>query len=517
MCSTRDSISRTSTQCCSFGRPRARRSSCSNSGRGLRRTHSKAVLTVLDFVGYHRKEFNFSRSSVRSPGSTASTGEGREGGLPLPAVGLSGAPRQAEPRCRAGEPQVADRQPLGSDRRRARVTRDDSLESFLERSGLELSDILRRGSHSWTKLRHDAGLETLPGSELEEKLLKRVRAFAHVDDPVRAPAYRTLLADDSPHYEDLSPAEQRIARMLYYSFWSDGGGFDVNRRRLSRDAPRERPRAQRSQALSTSASRPLATCRMHSQGHLADVPLQVHARYQREEILAALDFPRMPNSFREGVFYFAEHNVDAFFITLKKSEADYSPNDDVRRLPDLTRPVPLGVAVDDVGELPHGPRYSTAPPRFCSSCVRSRRTSSARRRICSSGQRRTSPTPAIVPSRSRGGLRRLCRRTSSTTPQRWLSSPARSGPETPCVPPGAVGLRRSRSDCFIDRARRGRSTGDHVRIRVYVVAVGSVADRDDCGVLLLAPPSIPGERHERDLARSWGLGRRQHPWRASAR
>src|SRR6185369_9149159 len=28
-------------------------------GRGLRRTRDKAVLTVLDFVGYHRKEFRF--------------------------------------------------------------------------------------------------------------------------------------------------------------------------------------------------------------------------------------------------------------------------------------------------------------------------------------------------------------------------------------------------------------------------------------------------------------------------
>jgi hypothetical protein len=60
-------------------------------------------------------------------------------------------------------------------------------------------------------------------------------------------------------------------------------------------------------------------------GQLADIPLRLHARYQREEILAALDFPRKPNSFREGVYYSAEHNVDAFFITLKKSEADYSP------------------------------------------------------------------------------------------------------------------------------------------------------------------------------------------------
>ena len=30
-------------------------------GRGLRRTEDKAVLTVLDFVGYHRKEFSFGR------------------------------------------------------------------------------------------------------------------------------------------------------------------------------------------------------------------------------------------------------------------------------------------------------------------------------------------------------------------------------------------------------------------------------------------------------------------------
>jgi len=29
-------------------------------GRGPRRTHRKAVLTALDFVGYHRKEFHFS-------------------------------------------------------------------------------------------------------------------------------------------------------------------------------------------------------------------------------------------------------------------------------------------------------------------------------------------------------------------------------------------------------------------------------------------------------------------------
>ena len=42
---------------------------------------------------------------------------------------------------------------------------------------------------------------------------------------------------------------------------------------------------------------------------------------------------RTPNSFREGVWYSAERNVDAFFVTLKKSEADYSPTTMYRDYP----------------------------------------------------------------------------------------------------------------------------------------------------------------------------------------
>jgi hypothetical protein len=64
------------------------------------------------------------------------------------------------------------------------------------------------------------------------------------------------------------------------------------------------------------------------QGPLQGLGLRVHARYQREEILAALDYAtleRVPSFFREGVLQSAKWNADAFFITLKKSETDYSP------------------------------------------------------------------------------------------------------------------------------------------------------------------------------------------------
>ena len=113
--------------------------------------------------------------------------------------------------------------------------------------------------------------------------------------------------------------------MLYYSLWSDGGGYDSIAEGFDAVRREAATRAEISTVvdLSFEAARHVPH---ELGGPLAGVPLRVHARYQREEILAALDFPRLPNSFREGVLYLPDLNVDAFFITLKKSEADYSPS-----------------------------------------------------------------------------------------------------------------------------------------------------------------------------------------------
>ena len=295
-------------------------------GRGLRRTRDKAVLTVLDFVGLHRTEFQF---SSRYRALTGVTGRN-----------LVDQVEKGFPFLPSGCQIVMDRQAQASilenlrsqiNTRWAKIVAElkrapqDDLGGFLEHSGLELSDILRRGSHSWTRLRRDADLPTEPGSVLEEKLLKRVRAFAHVDDELRSDLYRSLLRDQARPYDELSPLEQKVARMLFYSFWSDGGDHE------SIDAGLAALRAERATRaevrsvidISFDAARHVTTPLL---GELGEIPLRIHARYQREEILAALDFPRMPNSFREGVWYSPDHNIDAFFITLKKSEADYSPS-----------------------------------------------------------------------------------------------------------------------------------------------------------------------------------------------
>ena len=297
-------------------------------GRGLRRTMTKPVLTVLDFVGYHRKEFRFDQKLRALTGSTRRGLERDiEKGFPfLPSGCQIVMDRQAQGLVLENiKSQIANRwQQMVAE---LRSYGDQDLATFLEESGLELSDILRRGSHSWTRLRRDAGLPTPPGSALEDRLLKRIRAFAHVDDRLRADSYRRLLSDEPPRYAELSAAEQRMARMLFFSLWPEGGGHSsyddgliaLRRERATRDELRSVV------DLSFDASRHHA---LDLSGQLAGVPLKVHTRYQREEVLAALDYAsleRKPNSFREGVLYVPELNVDAFFVTLTKSEADYSP------------------------------------------------------------------------------------------------------------------------------------------------------------------------------------------------
>lgn len=305
-------------------------------GRGLRQTSDKAVLTVLDFVGHHRKEF---RWDLKLRALTGQTRRGLqrdiENGFPFLPSGCQIVLDKTSQDIVLGniKSQVANRWPQIV--AELRSYGDQDLPTFLEESGLELSDILRRGTHSWTRLRREAQLETRSGSELEEKLLKRVRAFAHVDDRERTDAYRRILADSGPRYDDLSGTEQRLARMLFYSLWRGAGGHN------SYDEGFAALRAEQAvrDELSTVVDLSFDAARHQTfelGGTLAHLPLKIHARYQLEEVLAGIDyvsFDRKPDSFREGVLYQPDLNVDVFFVTFVKSEADYSPTTMYRDYP----------------------------------------------------------------------------------------------------------------------------------------------------------------------------------------
>ena len=300
-------------------------------GRGLRRTRDKAVLTVLDFVGFQRTEFRFDQKLRALTGATRTGLERQvEDGFPFLPAGCS---IEMDEQSRAIvleniRSQVARRWPQVV--AELRSYGDMDLREFLEASGLDLSDVLRQGKRSWTTLRRDAGLPVASSSEAGDLLLRRIRAFAHVDDPERAAAYRRLLQEPPPSFASLSRTDQRHARMLTASLWPGGGSYATTEQALRALAPDRALRQELTTVVDIAFS---AAAHVSLDGPLAETPLRVHARYQREEILGALDFPRQPNSFREGVWYSPDLNVDAFFVTLKKSEAAYSPTTMYRDYP----------------------------------------------------------------------------------------------------------------------------------------------------------------------------------------
>jgi superfamily II DNA or RNA helicase/HKD family nuclease len=295
-------------------------------GRGLRLTEGKTVLTALDFVGHQRREFRFDQRF------RALTGLGRkqlmrqlEHGFPFLPSGtqivldsvsrelvLENIRQQLAPRLSALVSEV-------------RAHPNAELASYFDAYGRGLEDVLRTG-RSWTTLCRDAGKAVGAPGPRERDLIKRVRALANVDDRRRHAAYHAILNGSA---QPGSPAEERLAQMLFFSLFPDGGGFDSTAQGLA--ALKGEPVVDEMNQVIDIAFEGARRSTYPLDGllpDLADVPLALHASYSREEILAALGFAslrRTPSTMREGVAWCESANADAFFITLKKTETDYSP------------------------------------------------------------------------------------------------------------------------------------------------------------------------------------------------
>lgn len=295
-------------------------------GRGLRLTEGKTVLTALDFVGHQRKEFRFDQRFRALTGLSRKELERQvRDGFPFLPSGsqivldsvarelvLENIRQQVSPKWAALVAEV-------------RSHPGDDLASYLDASGRSLEDILRSGK-SWTTLCRDAGKIDVGPGRREQDLVKRLRALAHVDDRLRWHNYRAMLGQK---LSVGSAMERRLTEMLFYSLFPNGGGFGsapAGLEILSGEPVVEEMR--QIIDIGFNAAHRTTSALGEVELALADVPLALHASYTREEILAALDWTsqgRVPSTMREGVAWCPGLNVDAFLITLKKSDTDYSP------------------------------------------------------------------------------------------------------------------------------------------------------------------------------------------------
>jgi Domain of unknown function (DUF3427) len=262
-----------------------------------------------------------------------------------------------------------------------------SLAEYLGETGLDIDDVYA-GNHTWSELREAAGLDVAPAGPHEAALRRGVARLQHVDDRQRTATYRRWLSvAQAPTVEDMSDAEARLARMLAASL-----ADTVITRDLSLQAALDLVWAHPQPLLELAETLTIASAPGHLQEPaLPKVPLQIHARYTRIEILAALgegDRARTPQ-WREGVYDAKAVGADILAFTLDKTNGDFSPTTRYRDYaisPDL---IHWESQSTTRGESPTGRRYQNhkAMGRSILLFARTRRTialsgSSARPPMC---------------------------------------------------------------------------------------------------------------------------------------
>jgi superfamily II DNA or RNA helicase/HKD family nuclease len=300
-------------------------------GRGLRRAPGKNACTVLDFVGRHRVEFRFDRRFRALLGGTRKDLLRQiEGGFPfLPAGCHMELDRvSAEAVLRNIREAVPSRWSAKVEELVQLARRDGAvtLARFLGEAGVDLEDVYT-GGRTWSDLRRDAGLAIGEPGPAEETLRRACGRLLHVDDAQRIEAYRRFLRlPTPPQPADLGTRDRRLLRMLIGSVVdkavSKTASLQSGCELLWQHA---QVRAELLDLLEVLAAR-----LSHVPKALVtrpEVPLVVHARYSRIEILAAFGVGEGAKvaPWQTGVHWAEEARTDLLAFTLDKTSGQFSP------------------------------------------------------------------------------------------------------------------------------------------------------------------------------------------------
>ena len=331
-------------------------------GRGLRRSHGKECLTVLDFIGNANRNFRFDLRYRALVGSSRREVEEQvEKGFPLLPAGCAIQLDRETSRIvlenlrqaigNRFSSLVAELRPQG---------RETTLGQFLYQSRLDPEDLYRARGWSWTRLKREAfpmpasgGLNTDVGDgyresagksdlvaeeatlvtfvEDEKMLLDAFPRLLHSDDERRNSFLRRVLAENDPP-ERVSLEEERVLEGLLLTFF-EGKERDreVALYRLWRQQAVRQELLELLDVLEDRAEHrtlPIDTLSLTGDAALLkDVPLSVHARYTRDEVLTAIGRSTLAKPFthREGPLWHEPTKTNFLFITLDKSEKYYSP------------------------------------------------------------------------------------------------------------------------------------------------------------------------------------------------
>ncbi len=299
-------------------------------GRGLRRARGKSSLTVIDLIGQQHRGFRFEdRLRAILDSRRGKIVKQVEDEFPfLPAGCTIDLDRQSREI-------ILDNLKSAARRSRWSMLVDDlrgepdeiRLAEFLSTHDHRLEDVYK-SNRSWTLLKRDAGHWTSrpSNSEFERQTLTATSRLTHVDDPERINFYGSILAHpEPPASRSLDERHRRLMTMLAWNLGSGNRSFsslDGFLRALWREADVRQELTELLELLDSESS-----TRSHPSELAPEVPLVLHAKYTRPDVLAALGVATgvKPPPSREGLTSTSDGRCDAFFIDLQKAERDYSP------------------------------------------------------------------------------------------------------------------------------------------------------------------------------------------------
>ena len=295
-------------------------------GRGLRKTDSKQVLTVLDFVGHQHANFRFDQRFGKLLGRTRRQIENDvEAGFPfLPAgcqINLDTVSREIV------LANIKNSVPATFKKRVAelRSIGDVGLSEFLSEAMIELGDVYASNNY-WTKTRRRAGFPVGELLDGEAKLGRGLGRLIHMDDLPRLTKLESILRNENPPSSNgLSKSDIAQLNMLLLTLLSPARAqFKSLDAALLEVWAIPAVRAELIELIMVLRE---SVTRVHAPAwENEDCPLHLHATYSRAEILAAFGVSTVdrPVPSREGVYFHKPTKTDLFFVTMDKSSGTFS-------------------------------------------------------------------------------------------------------------------------------------------------------------------------------------------------
>jgi len=300
-------------------------------GRGLRLSEGKECLTVLDFVGQAHRNYSFEEKFKALTGRTKHSVKYyvENGFFNLP----KGCYIQLEKQAK--EYILRNIKESSSSRRNivekircfcADTGMELTLANFLNHHHLSLYDFYgKSGDRTLRRMMVEAGLKEDFGCDDESAITKRLPSLFHINSRRLLEFLMGYIGGALAKSEE----EKLMLSMLYYSFYNShpkSMGFSSMEDGIGKVLASGEMRAEILDILRYSYENMDIIEIENDLGF--PCPLGVHSSYSTSQVLAALGYFNENNSpsFREGVKHFAERKLDIFFITLNKSEKDFSPS-----------------------------------------------------------------------------------------------------------------------------------------------------------------------------------------------